>query len=129
MCCGLVGVVTKRTFLNLYTGEEEKFLLQRSDVFFFELTHEDLRSITRVTSVFALVFYLGNAAVKLHFVDLQATAKRKRVPLFPHVTHGERHLIDRLVENQKLTISIENQSSGRVDSLFDQRVIIRLVFR
>ena len=100
MSCGFVGIIAERTFLDVHTGEEEQLLLQGGDILFLELTHENLRCPTGVATVLAPVFDLGEPRVELFPADVQTAAESCRVPVFPHLAHGHRDLIDRLVEHQ-----------------------------
>ena len=128
MCCGFVGIVAEGTFLYRDAGKEEEGLLKCSDVFFFELTHEHLWCPAGVAAVLALVFDFAYAFVKLSATDLQTAAEGGCVPVFAHLPHRHCDFVNRLIEDEQLSVSVVNKATGRINSLFDQRVVIGLVF-
>ena len=97
---GIVGIISQGSFLNLDTREKEEFFLQCGDIFFLELTHENLRRPTGVAAVLSLIFNLCYSFIELRTRDLQTVTKSQRVPLFTHITHGHRDLVDGLVKDQ-----------------------------
>ena len=83
---------------------------------------------TGVTSVFLTVLNILHTRIELCSADLQTLAESECIPLFAHVTHGHGHLVDWLIENEQFAVSVVDQTARRVDGLFDQCVVIRLVF-
>ena len=127
MCSSIVGVVTQRTLLDLYTRKEKELLLQRRDILFLQLTHEDLWRPARVTAVLLSVLDIGNTFIKLRPADLQTLTESRSVPARLHLTHHHRNLVDRLIKYQQLPVTIVHQAARGVNNLLDQGVVIRLV--
>ena len=100
---------------------------QNSDVLFVELREKDLRCIGGISPIFLSVFYFFRPADKIFLINVQGTAERCCVESVALFVHYHCYLINRLIEHQQFAIAVVDKPAGRVDGLFEQSIVVRLV--
>ena len=113
-----IFIFAKGAFLDVKARETEHFLLKNAEFLVRKLTHENLLRIARVTGIFRAVFDVVHPLNEVFLRDSDGIAKLHRVESSGHLVHNHHNVVNRLIINHLLAVSVGNHATrGKLDFL------------
>ena len=111
-----VFIFANRAFLDIKTRKTEHFLLENAEFLVRELSHENLLRIARIAGIFRTVFDVAHPLDEVFLRDADGLAKLHRVESSCHLVHDHHDVVNRLVINHLLAVSVSDDTTrGELD--------------